>query len=80
MSAILGRAGLGLTNTTEDAKQSAFNAVEKLKEKKEETGRTIEEGLGGLKVMLGGKGVTKAILDDPIVKKFGSQLKKKAVD
>lgn len=80
MSAILGRAGLGLTNTTEDAKQSAFNAVEKLKEKKEETGRTIEEGLGGLKVMLGGKGVTKAILDDPIVKKFGAQLKKKAVD
>ena len=80
MSNILGRAGLGLQNTTEDAKQAAFNAVEKLKAKKEETGRTIEEGLGGLKVMLGGKGVTKAILDDPIVKKFGSQLKKKAVD
>ena len=81
MSSILGRAGLGISgNTAEDAKQQAFAAVEKLKEKKDETAKTIEEGLGGLKVMLGGKGVTKAILDDPIVKKFGSQLKNKAID
>ncbi len=81
MSAILGgQTGLGLGNTTEDATEQAFKAADALKGKKEETAKTIEEGLGGLKVMIGGKGVTKAILDDPIVKKFGSQLKTKAVD
>ena len=81
MSAILGgQTGLGLGNTTEDATAQAFKAADALKGKKEETAKTIEEGLGGLKVMIGGKGVTKAILDDPIVKRFGAQLKNKAVD
>ena len=80
MSSILGNAQQGIMQSAADAQEQAFAAASKLKEKKEETSKTIEEGLGSLKVLLGGKGVTKAILDDPIVKKFGDQLKKKAVD
>lgn len=70
----------GITDTLTDLQGRKAQAEALVKQKKEETAKTIEEGLGGLKVMLGGKGVTKKILEDPIVKKFGAQLKKKAVD
>ena len=70
----------GLGSTIEEAKVKAAQAAQVLKDKKEETGTTIEEGLASLKVMMGGKGVTKAIVDDPIVKKFAGQLKKKGID
>ena len=63
-----------------DAQEELFEKTKALKEKKEETAKTIEESLGGLKVMLGGKGVTKAIFEDPIVKKYGEQLKARAGD
>ena len=70
----------GLGSTIEEAKIKAAKAAQVLKDKKEETGTTIEEGLASLKVMMGGKGVTKAIVDDPIVKKFAGQLKQKGID
>ncbi len=80
MSNILSGAQQSAGNTLMDAREEAFKVSDALKAKKEETAKTIEEGLGGLKVMLGGKGVTKAIFDDPVVKKFGAQLKDRAGD
>ena len=70
----------GLRNTISDVRGKAALAVAAAKQKKEDTGRTIEGSLGGLKVMLGGKAITKKIIEDPVVKKFGSQLKTKIAD
>ncbi len=77
MSSVFENAPIGLSNTITDYRGSVAQKVAEAKEKKEATGRTIEGSLGGIKVMLGGKGITKKILDDPVVKKFGAQLKTK---
>lgn len=70
----------GLSSTITDYKAQTAQAAAALDDKKKETAKTIEEGLGSVKIMLGGKGVTKKILDDPIVKKYGEQLKGRVVD
>ena len=66
--------------TALSAAQRQFTKTDDAVEKKDETKKTIEEGLGGLKIMMGGKGLSKAIFNDPMVKKFGSDLKKQAID
>jgi hypothetical protein len=81
MSSIFQEGDVGLgADTLETGKVKAAEAVAKLKDKREETARTVEEGLASLKVMIGGKGVSKAFLEDPLVKKYAGQLKKKAAD
>ena len=45
----------GLSNTITDYRAKTAQVAASLEEKKKETAKTIEEGLGGLKVMLGGK-------------------------
>jgi len=81
MSSIFQNEGdVGLGDTVETGKIKIADAAAKLKDKREETSRSVEEGLASLKVMIGGKGVTKAFVEDPLVKKFAGQLKKKAID
>lgn len=81
MSSIFQEGDVGLgAETIASGKQQAAEAAAKLKDKKEETAKTVEEGLASLKVMVGGKGVTKAFMEDPLVKKYSEQLKKKAAD
>ena len=81
MSSIFQNEDVGLgAQTLETGKVKIADAAAKLKDKREETSKTVEEGLASLKVMMGGKGVTKAIVNDPLVRKFAGQLKKKAVD
>lgn len=81
MSSIFQNEGdVGLGDTIETGKVKIADAAAKLKDKREETSRSVEEGLASLKVMIGGKGVTKAFVEDPLVKKFAGQLKKKAID
>ena len=81
MSSIFNEGDVGLgAQTLETGKVKIADAAAKLKDKREETARSVEEGLASLKVMMGGKGVTKAFVEDPLVRKFAGQLKKKAVD
>lgn len=79
MSTPFADARAGLTNTASDARYQAEKVTQAIDEKKEDTAKTIEETLGTLKVMLGGKGISKGILADPIVKKYGTQLKERIV-
>ena len=81
MSSVFQNEDVGLgADTLETGKMKIADAAAKLKDKREETSKTVEEGLASIKVMMGGKGVTKAIIDDPLVRKFAGQLKKKAID
>ena len=80
MSVPFADAPMGLSNTMRDYQGRLDDIASKAKQKKEETSKTIEEGLGGLKVMLGGKGVSKAFIEDPLVQKYGAQLKKQAIE
>ena len=75
MSVPFADAPIGLSNTITDYRGSLAEKAAEAKEKKESLGRTIEGSLGGVKVMLGGKGISKKILDDPVVRKYGAQLK-----
>ena len=80
MSDIFANMNTSLGDTLTAGKIKAGEAAAKIKDKKEETSKTVEEGLASLKVLMGGKGVTKAIVEDPLVRKFAGQLKKKAAD
>jgi len=80
MSDIFANMDTSMGSTLTQGRVQAGEAAAKLKDKKEETSKTIEEGLASLKVMMGGKGVTKAIIGSPVVRQYASQLKKKAAD
>ena len=80
MSSIFSGVQNSLGSTLTQGAVAAGEAKAKLKDKKEETSRTIEEGLASLKIMMGGKGISKAVINDPLVRKFAGQAKKKAAD
>jgi len=80
MSDVFANMNTSLGDTLAEGQIKAGEAAAKLKDKKEETSKTVEEGLASLKVMMGGKGVIKGLLGDPLVKQYASQLKKKAID
>ncbi len=80
MSSIFSGVQNSLGSTLTQGAVASGEAKAKLKDKKEETSRTIEEGLASLKIMMGGKGISKAVINDPLVRKFAGQAKKKAAD
>jgi hypothetical protein len=65
----------GLTNTIYDAQFAGAEKVAELKKKKEEVSKTVESTLGGLKAMIGSKGVFKSVLGNPTVEKYIAQTK-----
>jgi len=63
------------TNSARDAQSVLNDKVAEAKAKKEELSKTIETSLGGLKAMIGSRGVFKGAFGDPTVEKYIAQTK-----
>ena len=80
MSDVFANQDTSLGGTLSQGLAQAAEAKAKLKDKAEATSKTVEESLASLKVLMGSKGVSKAIIENPLVRQFASQAKKRAID
>lgn len=80
MSDVFANQDTSLGGTVSQGLAQAAEAKAKLKDKAEATSKTVEESLASLKVLMGSKGVSKAIIENPVVRQFAAQAKKRAID